>query len=108
MVTSSRSSRSTISRYSPNLATRSAGSQSGTPIILYEGSNVVPVPSPISSRPPDTWSSVSAWRANIAGLRRAIWVTEVASLIDVVAPASPVSVVHDSNHGLAGRDQSTK
>ena len=75
---------------------------------MYDGSNVVPVPSPISSRPPDTWSRVSAWRANIAGLRRAIWVTDVASLIDVVAPASPVSAVHDSNHGLAGRDQSTK
>ena len=73
LVCSSRSRRSTISRYSPNRATRSAGSQSGTPIIAYDGSNVVPVPSPISSRPPDTWSRVSAWRANIAGLRSAIW-----------------------------------
>ena len=76
--------------------------------MAYDGSNVVPVPSPISRRPPETWSSVNAWRANIAGLRRAICVTEVASLIELVTPASPVRAVHDSNHGLAGRDQSTK
>src|SRR5262245_6301680 len=94
--------------YSPSRATRSFGSQSGTPIIGYERSPTSPVPSPISSRPPETWSSVSAWRANIAGLRRGIWVTHVPIRSRVVAAASPVSAVQDSNHGLDGLVQSTK
>ena len=38
----------------------------------------------------------------------AICVTQLASRIDLVAPASPVSAVHDSNHGFAGLVQSTK
>jgi hypothetical protein len=48
---------------------------------------------------------VSACRANIAGFRKGIWVTQVVSRIDVVAAANPVSAVHDSNHGLGGSVQ---
>ncbi len=74
----------------------------------YDGSPAIPVPRPSSRRPPETWSSVNAWRASIAGLRSAIWVTQLARRIDLVAPASPVKAVHDSNHGFAGFVQSTK
>ena len=74
----------------------------------YDGSTVIPVPRPTSTRPFETWSRVRTCRANIAGFRRGIWVTQVVSRSDEVAAASPVSAVHDSNHGLGGFVQSTK
>ena len=67
-----------------------------------------PVPSPISARPPEMWSSVSAWRASMAGLRRGICVTAVEMRIALVASAMAGSRDQVSNQGRSGLVQSTK
>jgi hypothetical protein len=61
-----------------------------------------PVPTPKSSRPPDTTSSVAAIFASRTAGRSGVISTPVASRMRAVAPAIAASIVSGSNQGYSG------
>ena len=71
-------------------STRVGPSAKSIPACTYSDSSQ-PAPSPSSSRPPDSTSSVVASFASIAGDRKSLASTNVPSVIDVVAVAAAAS-----------------
>ena len=62
-----------------------------------------PAPMPTSTRPPETWSTVSAWRASTLGCRKVAGDTIVPMRIRVVTTASAASVAQASSAPAIGR-----
>lgn len=95
MTDSSVHSRLSTWQASPSLVIRSRAGQAGSPSMVSAYSSP-PAPSPMSSRPPLRWSTVTAILARIAGCRYRFEVTMVPTRTRRVASAIAARMVQAS------------